>query len=462
MVDETNSLNPTATQFSWLHEQERVAIGYRRSATYPNDATTRPLWGLALSGGGIRSATFCLGVLQALAKAKFSLSGDAAHSTSPTKPLLARFDFLSTVSGGGYTGSFYSALFRPRQGESVSQEIKAAAAYRALATDPPGRMGAPESIEAADRPLRWLRENGRYLAPSNTGDLLYDAAIALRNLCAVHYVIGITLLTIFLCLFLFRYGTVALGPDWLRGIAIGIEQATQSNCTHCHGSIWLSPWFGITAIWVSLVLLPFGTAYWFDQEKPFLNVPFLTAPFIVAVVLLLAGVYALAVNDPTIGDALQSTHGHGVGLAIVLFIAVLFLALVVFVVSKMIYGVTHRIFRAKISRGLSRALMVTLGLVGIAIVESAGQTLYLWIVSAAPAPLTVMGAGAAILALVSALRQFAPVLAQPGKESWLSKLPMNVMLGAIGIPLLSIATRRRSATSRRRWRSSRPGSRSST
>jgi hypothetical protein len=45
--------------------------------------------GLALSGGGIRSAVFCLGVLQALAK----------HD------LLKRFDYLSTVSGGGYIGS---------------------------------------------------------------------------------------------------------------------------------------------------------------------------------------------------------------------------------------------------------------------------------------------------------------------------------------------------------------------
>src|SRR5215467_9815617 len=47
------------------------------------------LTGLALSGGGIRSAVFCLGVLQALAK----------HD------LLKRFDYLSTVSGGGYIGS---------------------------------------------------------------------------------------------------------------------------------------------------------------------------------------------------------------------------------------------------------------------------------------------------------------------------------------------------------------------
>src|SRR5256885_6512830 len=51
------------------------------------------LRGLAFSGGGIRSATFNLGVLQALAEAR----------------QLRQFDYLSTVSGGGYIGSWLSA-----------------------------------------------------------------------------------------------------------------------------------------------------------------------------------------------------------------------------------------------------------------------------------------------------------------------------------------------------------------
>jgi hypothetical protein len=48
--------------------------------------------GLALSGGGIRSATFALGVVQELAR----------------RDLLKEVDFMSTVSGGGYLGSFIS------------------------------------------------------------------------------------------------------------------------------------------------------------------------------------------------------------------------------------------------------------------------------------------------------------------------------------------------------------------
>ncbi|HAN48811.1 MAG TPA: hypothetical protein DCQ20_08060, partial [Nitrospira sp.] len=49
--------------------------------------------GLCFSGGGIRSATFGLGVLQSLARLQ----------------LLNKFDYLSTVSGGGYIGSGLTA-----------------------------------------------------------------------------------------------------------------------------------------------------------------------------------------------------------------------------------------------------------------------------------------------------------------------------------------------------------------
>src|SRR5689334_3874284 len=61
---------------------------------------------LCLSGGGIRSAAFALGVIQALATWSRSTPGrpDAANDS-----FLARFHYLSTVSGGGYIGSWLSA-----------------------------------------------------------------------------------------------------------------------------------------------------------------------------------------------------------------------------------------------------------------------------------------------------------------------------------------------------------------
>ena len=57
-------------------------------------STKANLVGLALSGGGVRSATFNLGLLQSLAKNK----------------VLQYCDYLSTVSGGGYIGSCLTSL----------------------------------------------------------------------------------------------------------------------------------------------------------------------------------------------------------------------------------------------------------------------------------------------------------------------------------------------------------------
>lgn len=67
-----------------LIEIEQQAIRRRRARKEHEG-----LRGLAISGGGIRSASFALGVLQALA----------------AKDKLKEFDYLSTVSGGGYIGS---------------------------------------------------------------------------------------------------------------------------------------------------------------------------------------------------------------------------------------------------------------------------------------------------------------------------------------------------------------------
>ena len=60
------------------------------TSTSRKPTTTDLMRGLALSGGGVRSASFCLGVLQAL------------HAAGKFKETI---DYLSTVSGGGYIGT---------------------------------------------------------------------------------------------------------------------------------------------------------------------------------------------------------------------------------------------------------------------------------------------------------------------------------------------------------------------
>src|SRR5215472_17317954 len=61
-------------------------------AAYRKDVQRKKQAALCLSGGGIRSAAFSLGVLQVLAY----------------RGLLTQFQYLSTVSGGGYIGGWLS------------------------------------------------------------------------------------------------------------------------------------------------------------------------------------------------------------------------------------------------------------------------------------------------------------------------------------------------------------------
>lgn len=90
--------------------------------------------GLSLSGGGIRSASFCLGVLEALAEAR----------------LLSRFHYISSVSGGGYiAGWLASWCYRNRTGiEGVQASLRDAAKQ-----------------DAAPPPIQHLLRYVTYLAP---------------------------------------------------------------------------------------------------------------------------------------------------------------------------------------------------------------------------------------------------------------------------------------------------------
>lgn len=75
-----------------LSTKEREYVSERRAFYKLNDNNWSS--GLALSGGGIRSATFAMGVLVSLSR----------------RNLLHQFDYLSTVSGGGYIGAFLTQL----------------------------------------------------------------------------------------------------------------------------------------------------------------------------------------------------------------------------------------------------------------------------------------------------------------------------------------------------------------
>jgi hypothetical protein len=119
----------------------------------------RPTSGLCLSGGGIRSGTFALGVMQGLARLG----------------VLGQFDYLSTVSGGGYTGGWLTAWLH-RQGPGGRGRT-----LRAL--DPAQAAAETGGIDAP--PLDYLRRTCRYLAPTGgaaSADFWTVLATLARNL----------------------------------------------------------------------------------------------------------------------------------------------------------------------------------------------------------------------------------------------------------------------------------------
>lgn len=105
-----------------------------RDRAYSGQAT-----GLTFSGGGIRSATFNLGVAQALAK----------------YGLLRRMDYLSTVSGGGYVGSWLTAWIRNQGFDAVERRLPL---EHTATAQPPGK-------ELSSSPVTFLRRFSNYLIP---------------------------------------------------------------------------------------------------------------------------------------------------------------------------------------------------------------------------------------------------------------------------------------------------------
>jgi hypothetical protein len=155
-------------------------------------------WGLALSGGGIRSATFGLGVLQALAR-----SG-----------LLSAFHYQSTVSGGGYIGAFLQGLIRRGGFAHAFAVLRARLDERAPPPDSPDRDAHDaETAERLHRPIRHLREYSNYLAPRKSpfsGDTLAIVGTTARNVLLIQLQLcALILVLVLLPLLLHRVLTLA-------------------------------------------------------------------------------------------------------------------------------------------------------------------------------------------------------------------------------------------------------------
>jgi hypothetical protein len=162
---------------------------------------------LCLSGGGIRSAAFALGVVQALATHPRPVKNGQVqkdqHVVSENDSLLARFHYLSTVSGGGYIGSWLSTWLARR---NLAEQPEWKPVWKALIgkrSDP--RQEPPE--------LSWLRRYSNFLTPKlgvTSADSWAAFSLVLRNI-----VLNWLIILPMLCALLLLCDLIALVFPWL-------------------------------------------------------------------------------------------------------------------------------------------------------------------------------------------------------------------------------------------------------
>lgn len=154
-------------------KEENTDPGYTRN---PEDVFTsekiylqienrKPLCGLAISGGGIRSASFGMGVMQALV----------------SNNQLAKMDYMSTVSGGGYLGSALTWALHIDKNAGTTP-----------ANFPLGKRGSKggklDTVDEKPVPgkdnklLDFIRQHGSYLTPTKNLDIISFAAVVMRSM----------------------------------------------------------------------------------------------------------------------------------------------------------------------------------------------------------------------------------------------------------------------------------------
>ena len=230
---------------------------------------------LCISGGGIRSATFGLGVLQGL-----------AHCG-----LLGKFHYLCTVSGGGYIGSWLSAWIKnhPQGIRGVIAELKR----------------RPEStLDPEPQPIRHLREFSNYLSPRaglTSVDFWTLITTFIRNM-SLNWLVLISWLAAAMMIPRLYLAAINLQPDWAGLGTLHSWYLLANNCPPDWGwDAWKEsvkyPWnialtvllavgFGLIAVAMAYAVIDVpstGNARW--SQRRFLKyrqLPLLLASLILA------------------------------------------------------------------------------------------------------------------------------------------------------------------------------------
>ncbi len=236
--------------------------------------------GLALSGGGIRSASVSLGVLQALNH----------HG------VLRNIDYLSTVSGGGYMGTSLTVTMTKDDGRF------------AFGNPPRRRTDGPLAAEISDTDeVGHIRNYSNYLFPAGARDVVTGIAIVLRGLAAN---LGLVLPI----LLLFAAVTIWSNPD-----RSALEKTDVFGFS-------LYPTISLKAFGISLIVALVGLALFFAWAivRSFLaprhlsefrgKLPFFASLYLIA----LAGVFFLEAQSFVIDGMFEIADVQGTGQSVFL------------------------------------------------------------------------------------------------------------------------------------------------
>ena len=272
-----------------IRERRAGAFAEQVETSAANPQQVSPL-GLAFSGGGIRSATFNLGMVQGLAE----------------RGLLRYVDYLSTVSGGGYIGSWLHGLIRNDPGDAdasakpaapdteqnsaaparreSAEEVRARlakSARQALANVEERRLSPranPRPGRPDEDPITFLRKYSNYLAPRHglfSADSWVIGFIWVRNvllnqlilLAAIASLVALALIAVFLKQLPWRAkfadpwnagfnwvaGAVAAVGLFLAGLGVALslrQIATQSLTSTRQDGSALQQWLEPRATWM--------------------------------------------------------------------------------------------------------------------------------------------------------------------------------------------------------------------
>jgi hypothetical protein len=344
------------------------------------------LVGLALSGGGMRSATFSLGFLQSLARLG----------------LLREVDVLSTVSGGSYIGGFLGALFDRTApgGAEPSWDVE------------------EQLCDPRSKVIHWLRDNGRYLSPAGASDGWAALAVILRNMAAVNFMVWSLVLTAFLFLNLVRGALISLVVRWdpLRDLLLSVPVP---------GPIWWSPSILLPAAIAPLLLFPLGLAYWLVVERKSDH-----SGWFVRRIALLTNCGILLGSAVLGAGWVNFGWPKGAGMTGLVVGIESLLGLLLWAVADAQGEPRHRL-----SRWLKAWLLVFVGLLVMALLDSAGQTAYVALLDPARGKAVVswlVGGITSVLALATGGQKLVGFIGSADKNDRRKR-------GGIGIPLQAIA-----------------------